>query len=278
MTASGTFGYAREFSLLVDLNRLGAIVVKGLALKPVKGNRPPRIVETACGMLNAIGLENVGIDAFEAEKLPFLRSLTPPIIANIYGTTVDEYAALAERIDAIDGVAGVEVNISCPNVKAGGVVFGVDPQAAAGVVKAVRQQDPQDRHREALAERHRHHADRAQRGGCRGRRAFPDQHPHRHGDRHRNPAAAAGQHHRRAVRPGHPAGGRAHGVAGGAGGAGAGDRHRRDHEGRGCDRVFHRRRVGRSDRHRQFHQPARRAGHLSTGIEPTSQHGIGNRR
>jgi dihydroorotate dehydrogenase (NAD+) catalytic subunit len=138
MTASGTFGYAREFSLLVDLNRLGAIVVKGLALKPVKGNRPPRIVETPCGMLNAIGLENVGIDAFEAEKLPFLRSLTPPIIANIYGTTVAEYAALAERIESLDGVAGVEVNISCPNVKAGGIVFGVDPEAAAGVVKAVR--------------------------------------------------------------------------------------------------------------------------------------------
>lgn len=138
MTASGTFGYAREFEPLVDLNRLGAIIVKGLALKPVKGNPPPRIVETACGMLNAIGLENVGIDAFEAEKLPFLRTLQPPVIANIYGTTVDEYAALVERIDAIDGIAGLEVNISCPNVKAGGVVFGVDPLAAARVVAAVR--------------------------------------------------------------------------------------------------------------------------------------------
>lgn len=138
MTASGTFGYAREFEALVDLNRLGAIVVKGLALKPVKGNPPPRIVETACGMLNAIGLENVGIDAFENEKMPFLRTLRPPVIANIYGTTVEEYAALADRIDAIDGVAAVEVNVSCPNVKAGGLVFGVDPLAAARVVAAVR--------------------------------------------------------------------------------------------------------------------------------------------
>src|SRR5512137_2448329 len=138
MTASGTFGYAREFESLVDLNRLGAIIVKGLALKPVKGNPPPRIVETPCGMLNAIGLENVGIDAFETEKMPFLRTLQIPVIANIYGTTVEEYAALAERIETIDGIAAVEVNISCPNVKAGGVVFGVDPLAAARVVAAVR--------------------------------------------------------------------------------------------------------------------------------------------
>jgi dihydroorotate dehydrogenase (NAD+) catalytic subunit len=139
MTASGTFGYAREFESLMDLNRLGAIVVKGLALKPVKGNPPPRIVETACGMLNAIGLENVGIDAFAADKMPFLRRLAPPIIANIYGTSVAEYAALAERLDGIEGVAGVEVNISCPNVKAGGVVFGVDPVSAERVVRAVRE-------------------------------------------------------------------------------------------------------------------------------------------
>jgi dihydroorotate dehydrogenase (NAD+) catalytic subunit len=138
MTASGTFGYAREFSLLVDLNRLGAIIVKGLAMTPVKGNRPPRIVETPCGMLNAIGLENVGIDVFEAEKLPFLKSLDTPVVANIYGTRIEEYAALAARLDALEGVAGVEVNISCPNVKAGGVVFGVDPEAAAAVVAAVR--------------------------------------------------------------------------------------------------------------------------------------------
>jgi dihydroorotate dehydrogenase (NAD+) catalytic subunit len=138
MTASGTFGYAREFDPLIDLNRLGGIIVKGLALKPVKGNPPPRIVETACGMLNAIGLENVGIDAFVADKMPFLRTLKPPVIANIYGTRVEEYAELAGRLDAVDGVAGVEVNISCPNVKAGGVAFGADPTAAGSVVNAVR--------------------------------------------------------------------------------------------------------------------------------------------
>ena len=138
MTASGTFGYAREFQPFVDLNRLGAIVVKGLSLEPSKGNPPPRIVETPCGMLNAIGLENVGIDAFIASKLPFLKPLAVLVVANIYGTGIDQYARLAERIDTIDGIDGVEVNISCPNVKAGGVAFGVDPLAAGEVVRAVR--------------------------------------------------------------------------------------------------------------------------------------------
>lgn len=138
MTASGTFGYGEEFSPYVDLKRLGAIVVKGLALRAVDGNPPPRIVETPCGMLNAIGLENVGVEAFAAQKMPFLRRLGIPVIANIYGTSVEEYAELAAAVEAIDGCAGVEVNISCPNVKAGGVAFGVDPVAAGRVVAAVR--------------------------------------------------------------------------------------------------------------------------------------------
>jgi len=138
MTASGTFGYAREFEGLVDLNRLGAIIVKGLSLEPTKGNPPPRIVETPCGMLNAIGLENVGIDVFVKEKLPFLQTLFPPIFANIYGTSIEAYAELAARVDELEAIAGVEVNISCPNVKAGGIAFGADPNSAFKVVKAVR--------------------------------------------------------------------------------------------------------------------------------------------
>ncbi|MFZ0243249.1 MAG: dihydroorotate dehydrogenase [Desulfobacterales bacterium] len=140
MTASGTFGYGREFETYVDLNRLGGIVVKGLSLVPSRGNRPPRIVETACGMLNAIGLENVGIEAFVAEKLPFLQKLSTPVFVNIYGKTVAEYAALARRVAALEAVAGIEVNISCPNVTAGGVAFGVDPDAAGRVVRAVRKE------------------------------------------------------------------------------------------------------------------------------------------
>ena len=138
MTASGTFGYAREFENLIDLNRLGAIIVKGLSLKPSMGNPPPRIVETPCGMLNAIGLENVGFTSFVEEKLRFLKQLSTPIIINIYGKDIQEYAELASRIDDIEEIAGIEVNISCPNVKAGGVAFGTDPDAAFKVVKAVR--------------------------------------------------------------------------------------------------------------------------------------------
>lgn len=138
LTASGTFGYAREFEHLVDLNRLGGIIVKGLSLEPTKGNPPPRICETSCGMLNAIGLENVGIEAFISEKLPFLQTLTPPTIVNIYGKFEEDYSRLAERIEDVETVAGIEVNISCPNVKAGGMAFGVDPQAAFSVIRAVR--------------------------------------------------------------------------------------------------------------------------------------------
>ncbi|MBC2716138.1 MAG: dihydroorotate dehydrogenase [Desulfobacteraceae bacterium] len=138
MTASGTFGYGREFDELIDLNQLGGIIVKGLSLLPSPGNPPPRIIETPCGMLNAIGLENIGIEAFVNEKLSFLKNFSTPIFINIYGKTVDEYADLASRIDELDDVAGLEVNISCPNVKAGGIAFGVGCDAAAEVVESVR--------------------------------------------------------------------------------------------------------------------------------------------
>jgi dihydroorotate dehydrogenase (NAD+) catalytic subunit len=139
MTASGTFGYGEKFASLFDLNRLGAIIVKGLSLKPAPGNLPPRTVETCGGMLNAIGLENIGLAAFVKEKLPFLQSLDTPIILNIYGQNLDEYARLAERIHDLEGVAGIELNISCPNVKAGGVAFGTDPKMAFQVTKSVRE-------------------------------------------------------------------------------------------------------------------------------------------
>jgi dihydroorotate dehydrogenase (NAD+) catalytic subunit len=138
MTASGTFGYADEFHEFMDLNRLGAIIVKGLSLEPAKGNPPPRIVETACGMLNAIGLENVGVESFIKNKLPFFKNISTPVFANIYGRTIQEYAQLAARLNDAPQVAGVEVNISCPNVKRGGMAFGADPSVAYAAVKAVR--------------------------------------------------------------------------------------------------------------------------------------------
>ena len=138
MTASGTFGYGQEFAEHVDLHKIGAFVTKGLCLKPRAGNPTPRIVETPGGMLNAIGLQNVGIDAFIANKVPFLRTVDTPAIANFFGETIDEYAEMARRLDEIPEVAALEMNISCPNVKQGGIVFGTDPACAASVVAACR--------------------------------------------------------------------------------------------------------------------------------------------
>ncbi|MCK5194038.1 MAG: dihydroorotate dehydrogenase [Desulfobulbaceae bacterium] len=138
MTASGTFGYGEEFSPYVNLEDLGAIVVKGISLKPRPGNPPPRIVETPCGMLNAIGLENVGVDTFISEKIPLFSKYKTDFIVNILGDSLDEYSALAERLDD-SPVAAIEVNISCPNVKKGGVAFGVDPKMAHEVTKAVKE-------------------------------------------------------------------------------------------------------------------------------------------
>jgi dihydroorotate dehydrogenase (NAD+) catalytic subunit len=137
MTASGTFGYGKEFDSLVNLHRLGAIIAKGISLLPMQGNPPPRIAETACGMLNAIGLENVGLERFLTEKLTFLKSIDTPLIVNILGDTVEDYEQLAKQLDDEEKVAAVEVNISCPNVKQGGVAFGTDPDMAHAVTKAV---------------------------------------------------------------------------------------------------------------------------------------------
>lgn len=139
ITASGTFGYGEEFAEYVNLEEIGAIITKGLSLKPRAGNPTPRIVETPGGMLNAIGLQNVGIDAFIQKKAPYLRTIATPVIVNLFGNTLDEYGELASRLDRVPEVAGMEVNISCPNVKHGGIVFGTDPTAAYEVVKLVRE-------------------------------------------------------------------------------------------------------------------------------------------
>jgi dihydroorotate dehydrogenase (NAD+) catalytic subunit len=138
LTASGTFGYGEEFAEFVDLNRLGGVIVKGISLKPIKGNPPPRIWETPSGMLNAIGLENPGVDVFLAEKLPYLRSYDTAVIVNMFGYSLDEYVQVAERLEGVQGISGIEVNISCPNVKAGGMTFGTDVKATAELLSAVR--------------------------------------------------------------------------------------------------------------------------------------------
>ena len=138
LTASGTFGYAQEFEQHLDLNRLGGLVVKTITRLPRPGNPAPRIVETPAGMLNAIGLQNVGIDAFIREKLPYLRKLTPPLIVNVAGESVEDFRELTKRISDQEGIAGIELNVSCPNV-AGGLDFSTDPKLTYQVVKAARE-------------------------------------------------------------------------------------------------------------------------------------------
>jgi dihydroorotate dehydrogenase (NAD+) catalytic subunit len=139
LTASGTFGYAREFANLVNLHRLGGVIVKGISLLPRPGNAPPRIVETSCGMLNAIGLENVGVDRFIGEKMPYLRGINTPVIVNILGESIDEYKRITEKLTVVSGVSAIEVNISCPNVKKGGIAFSADPEITAAVTRAVKE-------------------------------------------------------------------------------------------------------------------------------------------
>ena len=142
LTASGTFGYGMEFAPYGDLTSLGGIIVKGLSLLPRDGNPCPRIVETTAGMLNAVGLQNDGVEAFCKEKLPRLPWQHLPVIANLYATSPAEFGELAARLDAEEGVAALEVNVSCPNVKSGGILFGQDPGLAAAVTRAVRDAAP----------------------------------------------------------------------------------------------------------------------------------------
>jgi dihydroorotate dehydrogenase (NAD+) catalytic subunit len=138
LTASGTFGYGEEYAEFVDLNKLGGIIVKGISIKPMKGNRPPRIWETPSGMLNAIGLENPGVDVFLANKLPYLRKFVTAVIVNIFGYSLEDYVSVAERLDGVHGIDGLEVNISCPNVKEGGMMFGTNVRATYELLLAVR--------------------------------------------------------------------------------------------------------------------------------------------
>jgi dihydroorotate dehydrogenase (NAD+) catalytic subunit len=136
--ASGTFGYGVEYSQLVDLNQLGAVVVKGIRLEPVRGNLTPRTVEVTSGLINAIGLQGPGVDGFIHKYWPFLKGLKVPTIINIWGTTVEEYAEVARRFDALGGVGALELNVSCPNIKEGGAQFGTDVKLLSQVVTACR--------------------------------------------------------------------------------------------------------------------------------------------
>jgi len=139
LAASGTFGYGVEFAHLVDLNRLGGIVVKGLSLEPIAGAPAPRLCETPSGMLNAVGLQNIGVRAFVAEKLPALRQYRTTVIANVFGYTVEEYVSVIRVLEDAEGLAAYELNISCPNTAHGGIQFGSDPQMVSEVVSSARQ-------------------------------------------------------------------------------------------------------------------------------------------
>ena len=141
LTASGTFGYGQEFTPFLDLNKLGAIVLKGITLKPRRGNPPPRIIETPSGMLNAIGLQNVGVEALIREKLPYLQKFNTPVIINISGDTREEYVELAQRLEEVSPelpISALEVNISCPNVQKGGLAWGIDASATYELVNCLR--------------------------------------------------------------------------------------------------------------------------------------------
>lgn len=137
MTASGTFGFGREYKEYIDLNKLGAIVVKGITLKPKKGNPPPRIFETSSGVLNSIGLQNPGLQGFLEKELPFLDNLDIPVIVNIAGETIEEFVYIAEKLDKVN-IEGIELNLSCPNVKKGGMSFGINPEDIFNITKEVR--------------------------------------------------------------------------------------------------------------------------------------------
>jgi dihydroorotate dehydrogenase (NAD+) catalytic subunit len=138
LCASGTFGYAREFAALCHLGALGGVVTKGISLRPRPGNPAPRICEAAAGMLNSIGLANVGLEAFARDKLPFLRGCGPAVVVNFFGETEDEYVQCAGRLAELEGIDALEMNISCPNVTRGGLEFGVEPKGAGRLVRAVR--------------------------------------------------------------------------------------------------------------------------------------------
>jgi dihydroorotate dehydrogenase (NAD+) catalytic subunit len=138
LVASGTFGYAEEFAPFFDVNRLGGIITKTVTMEPRPGNRPPRIAETHAGMLNSIGLPNVGVEKFIELKMPFLASLSTLIIINVAGKTTDDFRRVVSRLDAIDGIAAYELNYSCPNVKEGGLTFSSDPHIAEKTTREIR--------------------------------------------------------------------------------------------------------------------------------------------
>jgi hypothetical protein len=235
LVASGTFGYGVEYSELVDLNQLGAVVVKGIQLEPVRGNPTPRTVEVASGLINAIGLQGPGVEGFIKECWPFLKSLKVPTIINIWGKTVEEYAEVARRFDALGGVGALELNVSCPNIKEGGAQFGTDAKFLAQVVAACRESDEAAVDHEVKPKRRKHRALRQGSGGRRQRRIVGHQQLSGHGDRHRDAPAQTRECDRRFERSMHQTHCDQTGLGGGENGEDSDHRHGRHSERGGRD-------------------------------------------
>ena len=200
LTASGTFGYGKEFENLTDLGAIGGLVTKGISPAPRFGNATPRICETASGMLNSIGLENVGVEGFASDKLPYLRACGTRVLVNFFGVTFDEYVDCGERLARLDGVDALEMNVSCPNIKAGGIEFGTDPRVLGDLVRQCRAAIKKPLWIKLTPNTVGHR--RAREGVRRQRRRRPvdHQHHHRNGDRRADAAAQDRDRLRRPVR------------------------------------------------------------------------------
>ena len=232
MTASGTFGYGLEYADLVDLGQLGGIIVKGTTLQPREGNPYPRMVETPHGMLNCVGLQNKGVDYFCEHIYPQVQSLPTQVIVNVSGNSPEDYAECARRINELEHIPAIELNISCPNVKHGGMAFGTSPEGAASVVKAVRAvYDSRGR-------------------GCRCRES--DKHPDGNGHRCREAQACAQHRHGRTERSVCETCGPAHGMAGGPCSTYTRDRSGWNQQCCGCRGVSPGRSFSSGDRNRQL--------------------------
>ena len=236
MTASGTFGSGAEYGEMVDLNKLGAVVTKGVANVPWPGNPTPRIAEVYGGMINAIGLQNPGYDLFASRDIPFLRQYDTKIIVNVCGKTAEDYVDVVEKL-ASQPVDMLEINISCPNVKEGGIAFGQDPKAVEAITREVKRHAKQPIIMKLSPN---------------VRRTVADQHHHRHEDRYQPENLCGSQPYRRSVRPGSETSGSSHGLPGGAGGQASDHRHGRYHECGRCDRIYSGRRKRGGSRYGEF--------------------------
>ena len=249
MAASGTFGYGYEFAELYDINCLGSFSFKGTTLEPRFGNPTPRIAECEMGMINAIGLQNPGVDKVIEEELPKLsKCLHKKVMANIGGFSIEEYTEVAKRLDACDQIGWLELNISCPNVRHGGLAFGTDPDAAASVVSSVKKAvkkpvivklSPNVTDITAIAKACEI---------CRGKRTFPDKHDAGHEDRPEDRKTCHSQRHGRIFGTGSVPGGSEDGISGIRGCGYTGGRYRRHQIGRRCDRDDAGRRHCSTDR------------------------------